>query len=114
MNTDKRRSISNLKFQICVYLCSSVVPFLLAGCVDKSTQANIDLRRQVQSKDSEIQSLKRAHDADQATIRSLEQQKGGGLATLPEDRLDKLFTTHGISLGRLTSSADFDSQKPGD
>jgi len=82
-----------------------LVPLLLFGCVDKASQANIELRRQVQSKDAEIQSLKRTHDADAATIRSLEQQKGS-LPTLPEDRLNKLFTTHGLTLGRLTGAAD--------
>jgi hypothetical protein len=36
------------------------------------------------------------------------------LQTLPQDRLDKLFTVHGLSLGRLTGGADLDPAKPGD
>jgi hypothetical protein len=33
---------------------------------------------------------------------------------LPQERLEKLFTTHGLKLGRLTGGADLDPAKPGD
>src|ERR1700733_9104224 len=108
MNTDK--SADKLKF-ICVYLCSSVVLFLFAGCTGSPSQANIELRKQNQSLQSQIADLHRQHDADAATIRSLQQK--GALPTLPQGELDQLFTTHGLSLGRLTDAANLDENNPG-
>src|SRR5690242_15947033 len=106
MNTDKK-----VRFPfICVYLCSSVVSFLQFGCGGPSA-ANIELRKQLQAKESQLDDLKRQHDADVATIHAFEQRQqssGAIVPALPAERLEKLFTTHGISLGRLTGSADLD------
>jgi hypothetical protein len=109
MNTDKR--FDKLKF-ICVYLCSSVVSILFVGCTAAPNQANIELRKQNQSLQSQIADLQRQHAADVATIASLQQQKGTP-PTLPQGELDKLFTTHGLELGRLTDAANLDPNKPG-
>ena len=51
--------------------------------------------------------------ADAATIRNL-QARVGTIPTLSQERLEKLFTVHGIQLGRLTGGADLDRSKPGD
>ncbi|HEY7119925.1 MAG TPA: hypothetical protein VH475_25275 [Tepidisphaeraceae bacterium] len=93
----------------------SAAPLLLvipAGC-GAPDAANITLRKENQNLRDQIETLGRAREADAATIRSL-QAKVGTLPTLPEDRLDKLFTTHGLQLGRLTGGADLDATKPGD
>jgi hypothetical protein len=82
------------------------------GCGSPNA-ANIAVRKENQNLRDQIEDLKRAREADAATIQGL-QSKVGTLPTLPEDRLDKLFTTHGLQLGRLTGGADVDTKKPGD
>ncbi|WP_428939227.1 hypothetical protein [Fontivita pretiosa] len=113
MNTDPGRSpISNPR-AIGVYLCSSVLLLCSSGCLAKPNQANIALRKQIQALEAQVAELQRRHEADVATIRSLEAQRGT-LPTLPADRLQQLFTTSGIKLGRLTGGADLDPSSPGD
>jgi hypothetical protein len=109
MNTDK--NAEKLK-SICVYLCSSVVSFLFLGCTGSPNQANIALRKENQSLQSQIADLQREHTADEASIHSLQEQKGT-LPTLPQSELDELFTAHGLSLGRLTDAANLDESQPG-
>jgi hypothetical protein len=89
-----------------------VCAILLTGCGSPNV-ASIEVRKQNQSLREELETLKRAREADAATIQSLQQQVGT-LPTLPQDRLEKLFTTHGLTLGRLTGGADLDREKPGD
>jgi hypothetical protein len=84
----------------------------LTGCGGPNT-ASIEVRKQNQSLLDEIASLKRAREADAATIRGL-QQRIGTLPTLPQERLEKLFTVHSLQLGRLTGGADLDRSKAGD
>ena len=48
--------------------------------------------------------LQREIQADRARIEAFEKQVGS-LPTLPQERLDKQFTVHGIRLGRLTGGA---------
>jgi hypothetical protein len=72
----------------------------LAGC-GKPNAANIVVRKENQQLQSKIDDLSRQHDADSAKIKSLEESKGT-LPTLPNDRLQKLFTTHGLQFGKLT------------
>src|SRR3954454_24316418 len=99
MNADRKENL----FRICVHLRSSAVLFLvlLAGCFGKPNQANIELRKQIQSLEAQNTELKHQHDADQATISGLKSQFGT-IPTLPEDRLEKLYTVHGLAIGRLT------------
>src|SRR5689334_22284321 len=103
--------ISNFKFQICVCLCSSVLSFFLLGCATPNT-ANIELRKKIDQLQTETADLKRQHEADQATIAGLKSEHT--IATLPEDRIGQLFTTHGLKFGRLTAGTDLDPNKPGD
>jgi hypothetical protein len=107
MNTDKTSALRI----ICVHLCSSVV-LISSGCAGPS-KANIELRRQNQALRDQIDDLNRRHEADQATIKGM-QSNVPLVPTLPEDRLAKLFTTHGLRLGRLTAGADLDPNIPGD
>jgi len=108
MNTDEK---SRLKI-VCVYLCSSVAILLLSGCA-KPNPANITLRKENQSLHDQIEQLNLRHDADAATIRSLEQALPT-VERLPDERVALLFTTHGIRFNRLTGGADLDPSKPGD
>ena len=96
-------------------LAWSLMAVLLAGppvgC-GKPNRANITLRRQLQSLEGEIATLKRQHDADAASIAGLT-QRIGTVPMLEPARLDRLFTVHGIRLERLTGGADLDGSKPG-
>jgi hypothetical protein len=95
---------------------SSVVVVAAAGLVSGCTKpsgANIELRKQNQELNDRIAALEKSREADAATIRALE-GRVGTVPTLPKDRLDRLFTVHGLSLGRLTGGMDEDPRKPGD
>jgi hypothetical protein len=87
---------------------------LFGGCslLKKPDKANINLRKKNQELEARIAELQLKSQGDAAMIRSL-QDRAGTLPTLPHDRLDKLFTTHDIKLGRLTGGADLDPDKPG-
>ena len=101
MNADERRFvILNLKL-----ICALMAAFVLLGCMGKPNQANIELRKKNQSLEARIAELNRVHEADAATIRALEQQRGA-LPTLPQNRLEKLFTAHGLLLSRLSTADD--------
>ena len=84
----------------------------LAGC-GSPNRPNIALRKKVQELEGEIVQLKRQHEADRATIVGMTQRVGSA-PMLPPERLEQLFTVHGIKLGRLTGGADLDPSKPGD
>jgi hypothetical protein len=90
-----------------------VVPILLLGCNGKPNQANIELRKENQDLQLQIAAMKRVHEADQATISALRDQRGT-FPSLPDDRLERLFTVHGVKFGRLTGGADLDPGKSGD
>jgi hypothetical protein len=81
------------------------------GCTTPD-KANIALRKQNQQLHEQITTLQRVHQADQATLAGL--QAGSTVPTLPQDRLEQLFTVHGFSIGRLTGGADLDRERPGD
>src|SRR4051794_14186657 len=109
MNTDKSRPTS----LICVHLCASVVVMVcFCGC-GKPSAANITVRKDNQELHEKIDQLERARVADAATIRALEQQKGT-LPTLPQDRLERLFTTHSIEIARLSGGGKIKLDSPGD
>jgi hypothetical protein len=108
-STAKAHGCRSVGFLVCAVLGSLVAP----GCGSPNV-ASIAVRKQNQDLQDQVASLTRAREADAATIRALQEKQGGGLPTLPPDRLDKLFTVHGIKLGRLTGGADLDSKTPGD
>ena len=75
--------------------------FALVGCKGPN-QANIELRKQNQELRTKIDDLERQHAADAAQLRAGEARSGTTVPSLPQDRIDQLFTVHGIQLGRLT------------
>jgi len=100
-----------MRFPTIVRLLASFVLVLVTGCGGPST-ANIELRKKNQDLSEQIGVLIRTHEADQATIKGL--QDRNTISTLPPERLAKLFTVHGLELGRLTGGADLDRNNPGD
>src|SRR5690348_17029155 len=80
-----------------ITLCCSA---LFVGC-GKPNAANIELRKENQKLNDKIDVLSRQHDADLATIRSYERNRPS-VPTLPQERLDQLFTAHGLWFGRAT------------
>jgi hypothetical protein len=99
------------KVSLRLCLCAALMQ-ACAGCGSPS-KANIELRKQNQVLLDQIQKMNSSRDADWARIRALE-AKTPALATLPPERLDKLFTTHGLRVGRLTAGSDTDPSTPGD
>ena len=83
-----------------------------AGCRAPDA-ANIAVRKENQELRDRIATLEKAREADAATIQSLE-GRIPTVPTLPKERLDRLFTVHGLELGRLTGGLNSDSNKPGD
>lgn len=90
-----------------VLLCGAFI----AGC--GPNKANTELRKKNQLLEDQVAALRRDVATDQATISGLESRIGTA-PTLPESRLEQLFTVHKIQLTRLTGGADLDPSKPGD
>jgi len=107
MNADTEKPLR----KICVNLCASAAIFLL-GC-GSPNKANIELRKQNQVLVKQVDELKRQREVDLARIRGLE-SSAPTLETLPPERLDKLVTTYGLKIGRLTGGAELDPAQPGD
>src|SRR5947207_2826492 len=82
--------------------CGSIL--LASGC-SSPDKANITVRKQKQELEAKLADLQRQHEGDLATIRALE-AKATTVPVLPNDRTEKLFTTHGLTFGRLTTGAD--------
>lgn len=114
MNTGEHRFRVPVQGMNCVRLCFFwIAPLVVVGCTAKPNQANIELRKQLQTRDARIADLDRRHQADQATIRSL-QSSNGATTTLRPERIDQLFTVSGLKLGRLTGGWDADLDHVGD
>jgi hypothetical protein len=84
-----------------------------AGCFGKPNQANMLLRKDNQNLQDQVAQLKTENQMDANLIAGL-QARIPTEPTLPPAQLDKLYTTHGIRLGRLTGGLDLDADKPGD
>jgi hypothetical protein len=93
-------------------LAAIVLVVAAVGC-GSPNKANIVVRKQNAALRGEVESLKLAREADAATIRSLE-ARATTVPYLPNDRLGKLFTAHGLRLGKLTGGWDRDPNVPGD
>jgi hypothetical protein len=94
--------------------CAALLLGVGGGCslLKKPNKANIELRKQNQDLQTRVKELELQHEAEAARIHGFE-QKAGTLPTLPQDRLDKLFTTHDLKLGKLTGGIDLDPKKSG-
>src|SRR3954468_22649253 len=79
---------------------AAAIVAISAGCYHPS-EANIQLRKDKQQFQEQVATLQQQLQAAQARIAGLEQQHGT-LPSLPQERLDRMVTVHGIKLGRLT------------
>src|SRR5436190_2781378 len=70
----------------------------LGGCIGKPNQANIDLRKDLQKLQEQVDTLNQQHRADRAEIAAL-RQSTPTQPSLPSGQLDRLFTTHGLKFG---------------
>jgi hypothetical protein len=73
---------------------------MVAGCFGPS-QANIQLRKENDGLRTAVGRLEDQQKADRARIAGLEHQ-ATTMPVLPQDRLDRLFTVHGLQFSRLT------------
>jgi len=83
-----------------------------SGC-SKPNIASIAVRKENQELRAKVAELERREQGYLAQIRALE-SKATTVPTLPTERLNTLFTTHGLKFGRLTGGADLDKNSPGD
>ncbi len=83
-----------------------------SGC-GSPNKVNIELRKRIAELESRSAELDRRHTADLATIDAL-QSRATTVPTLPNERVEALFTTHGLRFGKLTGGADLDPERPGD
>jgi hypothetical protein len=77
--------------------------FLVMGC-SSPNKGNIVVRKQNQELRSRIETLQRQHDADVATIKSMESRGATTVPTLAHERVAQLFTVHSLQFGRLTGA----------
>ena len=96
---------------LCGFALVAMLVAYVSGC-GKPSAANIALRKENSDLRSKIADLERRHQADLAAIRASENATTA--PSLPQNRLEQLFTVHGIQFGRLTGTADWDSSSPGD
>lgn len=89
-----------------------LLPCLSLGCA-RPSRANIELRKQNAELRRQVEQLRTRHEADLAAIRALESDLPM-VEQLPAERIAGLFTSHGISFGRLTGGLDRDRDTPGD
>ena len=81
--------------------------FTLPGCGSPSA-ANIKLRKQNQQLQWQIDQLTAEHGRDAAALAAC-QRSHPTEPTLPPERLERLFTTHDLPLGKLTGGDNPDS-----
>lgn len=98
-----------VRLQSMALILATAGALAIAGCRGPS-QANIDLRKEIQSLQKQVADLQRQHEADQATIASL-QSDHPTTRRLEESEIQKLYTVHGFSLGKLTGTVE---SAPGD
>ncbi len=103
----------DLPFTAAARTLTGVILLIVSGCHTPDA-ANIALRKENSALSAQIDSLNHRHEADVATIQSL-QQKGPMTMSLSQSRIERLFTTHGLAFGVLTGgyNAD-DSDGPSD
>ncbi len=87
--------------------CAVAAALLAAGCGSPSG-ANIDLRKQNQQLQASVDELTAQHKRDTTALSASEAARPS-LPTLPPDRLDRLFTVHGLDFGRLTGGDNPDT-----
>src|SRR5215212_4671246 len=93
---------------VCVFVAASA----LASACAKPNAVNITLRKENQTLRNRVEQLEREAAGAKATIASLE-SKSTTVPVLPNERVEQLFTVHGLQFGRLTGEGDIDYDKPG-
>lgn len=83
------------------YLLAAAALALVGGCASPNA-ANIELRKENQQLAADVQRLRSEADMLRAQIGSLQRQ-GTTVPVLPQERLDRLFTAHGIKINSLTN-----------
>ena len=76
----------------------------LAGC-SSPNQANVELRKENQQLKTKVDELTRRNDQLRSQLRAVESNRTT-VDTLPQDRLESLWTVGGIEFGRLTGRTD--------
>jgi hypothetical protein len=76
---------------------------VMAGCSSAPNQANILLRKENQQLTGQIATLQVRDAGLEAQIRVDQSRPGTTIQSLPEDRLEQLFTAHGLTLGKFTN-----------
>jgi hypothetical protein len=94
-----------------VPLAAVLLALTIIGCAAGPRAANITLRKELQQRDAQIALLTAQHQADLADLRASTRPT---TTTLTPDRLARLYTTHGLTLGRLTGGSNLDTAKSGD
>ena len=89
-----------------------VAAALSSGCSSPNV-ASIKVRRENQELRNKLAEFERREQGHLAQIRAME-SKSTTVPSLPIERLENLFTTHGLRFGRLTGGADLDPKQPGD
>src|SRR5580693_9195949 len=84
----------------------------LVGC-NTPDKANITLRKQIDTLQTDNDQLHRQHSADLATIHGL-QSSATTVPVLPPEELDQLVTACGIRTGRLTGGWNPNPDAPSD
>lgn len=93
-------------------ILATLISISVAGCFPKPNKANIALRKEVQSLSQQVADLESRHKANQAQIASLEANRT--IPTLPNEKLQRLFTASGLKFKNLTIGQDLDKTRPGD
>jgi hypothetical protein len=106
------RHALSCRTSLCGFALVTLIVAFAGGCA-KPNAANIQLRKENAELRAQVADLERRHRADVASLRAREND-GTTAASLPQERLDQLFTVHGIQFGRLTGPADWDPKSPGD
>lgn len=81
-------------------LLAAAVAMISAGAGCGPSKANITVRKENQRLQSELDQLKRLRAGDLARIQGLE--AATAQPTMPQSKLDELYTAHGLSFGKLT------------
>ena len=84
----------------------------LAGCGGPD-RVNIALRKEIQELAAQVDQLQALLRARDAQILVLE-RSATTVPVLPKERLDALFTVHGLEISRLSHATDADPASPGD
>jgi hypothetical protein len=83
----------------------------MSGCGSPNV-ASIKVRRENQDLRAKVAELERREQGHLAQIRAME-ASATTVPSLGQERLNTLFTTHGLRFGRLTGAADLDPKSPG-